>query len=95
MSHKTDYSTTVDSFTTASSSTSSTNSSKSSSKSSSKDASLKTTSTKAASLKNASSFHRNIPTLVWLDDLEKEFDKSFVDLDLLLGDFDSDQVRLF
>lgn len=27
----------------------------------------------------------------WLDILEKEFDKAFVDLDLLLGDIDPDQ----
>ena len=27
----------------------------------------------------------------WLDTLEKEFDKSFVDLDLLLNDLDPDQ----
>lgn len=30
----------------------------------------------------------------WLDILEKEFDKSFVDLDLLLGDIDPDQSDL-
>lgn len=40
----------------------------------------------------ASTFHTNIPTLNWLDTLEKDFDKAFVDLDLLLGDFDGDQV---
>ena len=27
----------------------------------------------------------------WLEVLEKEFDKSFVDLDLLLGDIDEEQ----
>lgn len=43
-------------------------------------------------LSKASTFHRNIPILSWLDALEKDFDKAFVDLDLLLGDFDSDQV---
>lgn len=33
-------------------------------------------------------------TFRWLDILEKEFDKAFVDLDLLLGDFDLDQIEL-
>lgn len=33
------------------------------------------------------------PMLVWLDALEKDFDKTFVDLDLLLGEIDSDQVN--
>lgn len=32
------------------------------------------------------------PMLIWLDALEKDFDKAFVDLDLLLGEIDSDQV---
>jgi hypothetical protein len=30
----------------------------------------------------------------WLDILEKEFDKSFVDLDLLLGEIDQDQSEI-
>ena len=30
----------------------------------------------------------------WLDLLEKEFDKSFVDLDVLLGDIDPDQSEI-
>jgi len=30
----------------------------------------------------------------WLDMLEKEFDKAFVDLDLLLGEIDPDQCEL-
>ena len=30
----------------------------------------------------------------WLDLLEKEFDKAFVDLDILLGDIDPDQSEL-
>jgi hypothetical protein len=30
----------------------------------------------------------------WLDILEKEFDKAFVDLDLLLGDIDQDQSEI-
>ena len=30
----------------------------------------------------------------WLELLEKEFDKAFVDLDLLLGDIDPDQCEL-
>lgn len=34
------------------------------------------------------------PTLVWLDALEKDFDKAFVGLDLLLGEIDSDQVLM-
>ncbi|VDK65951.1 unnamed protein product, partial [Onchocerca ochengi] len=34
------------------------------------------------------------PMLVWLDALEKDFDKAFVDLDLLLGEIDSDQADI-
>jgi hypothetical protein len=30
----------------------------------------------------------------WVDTLEKEFDKAFVDLDLILGEMDTDQVDL-
>lgn len=30
----------------------------------------------------------------WLELLEKEFDKAFVDLDILLGEIDADQVGL-
>ncbi len=30
----------------------------------------------------------------WLETLEKEFDKAFVDLDLLLGEIDSDQAEV-
>ncbi len=30
----------------------------------------------------------------WLDILEKEFDKAFVDLDLLLGEIDQDQIEI-
>ncbi|KAI1725250.1 PDZ domain (Also known as DHR or GLGF) domain-containing protein [Ditylenchus destructor] len=41
-----------------------------------------------------SAFHTNVPTLHWLDALERDFDKAFVDLDLMLGDFDSDQSDL-
>jgi hypothetical protein len=33
--------------------------------------------------------------LRWLDDLERDFDKSFVECDILLGDIDSDQVSFF
>lgn len=33
-------------------------------------------------------------TFRWLELLEKEFDKAFVDLDLLLGEIDSDQLEL-
>lgn len=43
-------------------------------------------------ISKASTFNRSVPVLSWLDTLEKDFDKAFVDLDLLLGDFDSDQV---
>lgn len=32
--------------------------------------------------------------LRWLDDLERDFDKSFVECDILLGDIDSDQSDL-
>ncbi|MCP9261168.1 Golgi-associated PDZ and coiled-coil motif-containing protein [Dirofilaria immitis] len=34
------------------------------------------------------------PMLIWLDALEKDFDKAFVDLDLLLGEIDSDQADI-
>jgi hypothetical protein len=30
----------------------------------------------------------------WLDILEKEFDKAYVDLDLLLGEIDQDQLEI-
>ena len=30
----------------------------------------------------------------WLEVIEKEFDKAFVDLDLILGDIDSEQIEL-
>lgn len=33
-------------------------------------------------------------TLSWLEMLEKEFDKAFVDLDLILGEVDSDQIEV-
>uniref|UniRef100_A0A1I7YMG9 Golgi-associated PDZ and coiled-coil motif-containing protein n=1 Tax=Steinernema glaseri TaxID=37863 RepID=A0A1I7YMG9_9BILA len=33
-------------------------------------------------------------SMVWLDALEKDFDKAFVDLDLLLGEIDSDQADI-
>jgi hypothetical protein len=33
-------------------------------------------------------------TFRWLELLEKEFDKAFVDLDLLLGEIDPDQVEI-
>lgn len=35
------------------------------------------------------------PLINWLEALEKDFDKTFVDLDLLLGDIDSEQVLKF
>lgn len=35
-----------------------------------------------------------VTMLSWLEVLEKEFDKSFVDLDLLLGQIDPDQFDL-
>lgn len=35
------------------------------------------------------------PTMIsWLEMLEKEFDKAFVDLDLILGEVDSDQIEV-
>jgi hypothetical protein len=40
----------------------------------------------------ASSFYNNLPTPIWFDDLENEFDKAFVDLDVLLGEFEQDHV---
>lgn len=33
-------------------------------------------------------------TFAWLEALEKEFDKAFVDLDLLLGEVDTDQADI-
>ncbi|XP_006825418.2 Golgi-associated PDZ and coiled-coil motif-containing protein-like [Saccoglossus kowalevskii] len=36
----------------------------------------------------------NMAAMHWLDILEKEFDKAFVDVDLLLGDIDPDQCEL-
>ncbi|GFQ70680.1 golgi-associated PDZ and coiled-coil motif-containing protein [Trichonephila clavata] len=30
----------------------------------------------------------------WLDLLESEFDKSFVDLDMLIGEIDEDQIEI-
>uniref|UniRef100_A0AC34QVQ0 PDZ domain-containing protein n=1 Tax=Panagrolaimus sp. JU765 TaxID=591449 RepID=A0AC34QVQ0_9BILA len=42
----------------------------------------------------AAAFHRPPPPLNWLDALEKDFDKAFVDLDLLLGEVDTDQAEL-
>uniref|UniRef100_A0A915DP39 PDZ domain-containing protein n=1 Tax=Ditylenchus dipsaci TaxID=166011 RepID=A0A915DP39_9BILA len=47
-----------------------------------------------STISKASAFHTSIPTLAWVDTLEKDFDKAFVDLDLLLGDVDSDQSDL-
>lgn len=42
----------------------------------------------------AAAFHNPIQSLSWLDALEKDFDKAFVDLDILLGDVDTDQSEL-
>ena len=42
----------------------------------------------------ASAFQRPTPVLTWLDVLEKDFDKAFVDLDLIIGEVDSDQSEL-
>ena len=36
----------------------------------------------------------NMAALHWLELLEKEFDKAFVDLDILLGEIDPDQCEL-
>lgn len=33
-------------------------------------------------------------SLRWLDDLERDFDKSFVECDILLGDIDADQTDI-
>jgi hypothetical protein len=35
-----------------------------------------------------------VPNLRWLDDLERDFDKAFVEVDILLGDIDTDQNDL-
>uniref|UniRef100_A0A7E4UR71 Golgi-associated PDZ and coiled-coil motif-containing protein n=1 Tax=Panagrellus redivivus TaxID=6233 RepID=A0A7E4UR71_PANRE len=42
----------------------------------------------------AAAFHRPSPVLTWMDALEKDFDKAFVNLDLLLGEIDTDQSEL-
>uniref|UniRef100_A0A914YUC0 PDZ domain-containing protein n=1 Tax=Panagrolaimus superbus TaxID=310955 RepID=A0A914YUC0_9BILA len=42
----------------------------------------------------ASAFQRSSPVLTWLDALEKDFDKAFVDLDLLIGEVDTDQSEI-
>jgi len=34
------------------------------------------------------------PMFRWLDLLEKEFDKAFVELDVILGDIDEDQAEI-
>ncbi|VDN58307.1 unnamed protein product [Dracunculus medinensis] len=36
----------------------------------------------------------NNPMLIWLEALEKDFDKAFVGLDILLGEIDSDQAEI-
>ena len=36
----------------------------------------------------------SVNTFRWLDILEKEFDKAFVDLDILLSDIDPDQSEI-
>lgn len=42
----------------------------------------------------AAAFHHPPPPLNWLDALEKDFDKAFVDLDILFGEVDADQAEL-
>ena len=37
---------------------------------------------------------RGGPLSAWLEALEKDFDKTFVDLDVLLGDIDAVQVNI-
>jgi hypothetical protein len=37
-------------------------------------------------------FNINIPSLDWLELLERDFDKAFSDLDILLGEIDAEQV---
>ncbi|KAH7728352.1 gopc protein [Aphelenchoides avenae] len=46
---------------------------------------------RAGILAKACASRSNASPLAWLDVLEKDFDKNFVDLDLLIGDVDSDQ----
>ncbi|KAK0426388.1 hypothetical protein QR680_009685 [Steinernema hermaphroditum] len=58
-----------------------------------------TTSTSASSASSSASTTTaqpiaNSASMVWLDALEKDFDKAFVDLDLLLGEIDSDQADI-
>lgn len=36
----------------------------------------------------------SVPNLRWLDQLERDFDKTFVEMDILLGDIDADQADL-
>jgi hypothetical protein len=36
----------------------------------------------------------SIPNLRWIDELERDFDKTFVEMDILLGDVDADQADL-
>ncbi|KAL3102165.1 hypothetical protein niasHS_003574 [Heterodera schachtii] len=43
---------------------------------------------------NASTFHGIVPSLGWLELLENEFDKAFVDIDLMLGEFESEQGEI-
>uniref|UniRef100_A0AC34G086 PDZ domain-containing protein n=1 Tax=Panagrolaimus sp. ES5 TaxID=591445 RepID=A0AC34G086_9BILA len=53
-----------------------------------------TTTTNSLRNSAASSFQRSSPVLTWLDALEKDFDKAFVDLDLLIGEVDTDQSEI-
>jgi hypothetical protein len=43
---------------------------------------------------NASSSTSSTNSIRWLDDLERDFDKSFVEVDVLLGEVDTDQADL-
>ncbi len=43
---------------------------------------------------NANMSAKKMAAIHWLDLLEKEFDKAFVDLDILLGEVDPDQCEI-
>ncbi|TKR92492.1 hypothetical protein L596_007135 [Steinernema carpocapsae] len=53
-----------------------------------------TSSSVTSSTATAQPISANSASMIWLDALEKDFDKAFVDLDLLLGEIDSDQADI-
>ena len=57
--------------------------------------SINTLNTAENGFSKASSFHTNLPSPVWFETLENEFDKAFVDLDVLLGEFEQENVNKF